>query len=132
MRSGGPRSVGADLPAAYRDSRRRYGDVTTMSAKFLHPAGRGGVSRGARPASRPCAFGGMGRACCCPAWPVVQVVMPATNGRPHLTELLLCAHHYRVSRRPLDIVGALAFVLPGCPEDALLGADSRESGSLFS
>ena len=29
----------------------------------------------------------------------VLVVMPATTARPHETELLLCGHHYRVSRQ---------------------------------
>ena len=32
---------------------------------------------------------------------VVRVVMPSTLSRPHETELLLCGHHYRVSRAAL-------------------------------
>jgi hypothetical protein len=57
-------------------------------------------------------------ACCCPAQPVVKVVMPATPGRPHTVELLLCGHHYRVSRKSLLAAGAVvldasgAIVLP--------------------
>jgi hypothetical protein len=42
-----------------------------------------------------------GRACCCVARAVVRVVMPPAEGRPHETELLLCGHHYRVSRTAL-------------------------------
>jgi len=64
--------------------------------------------------------GMISRACCCPAWPAVQVIMPATPGRPRPTDLLLCGHHYRVSRRALENAGAAVFVLPGCPDDALL------------
>ncbi len=40
-------------------------------------------------------------ACCCVARAVVRVVMPPAAGRPHETELLLCGHHYRVSRAAL-------------------------------
>jgi hypothetical protein len=41
------------------------------------------------------------QACCCVARAVVRVVMPPTAGRSHETELLLCGHHYRVSRAAL-------------------------------
>lgn len=37
------------------------------------------------------------RACCCPARPVVRVVMPPSPTRNHETDLLLCGHHYRAS-----------------------------------
>jgi hypothetical protein len=47
------------------------------------------------------------RACCCPARPAVVVLMPATPGRPHRTDLLLCRHHYRVSQKALTEAGAL-------------------------
>jgi hypothetical protein len=33
--------------------------------------------------------------------------MPATADRPHETDLLLCGHHYRVSRRALAAAGAV-------------------------
>ena len=51
------------------------------------------------------------RSCCCVAKAVVRVVMPPTPARPHETELLLCGHHYRVSRQALaaahaSVVGA--------------------------
>ncbi|HXZ70855.1 MAG TPA: hypothetical protein VEH31_08305, partial [Streptosporangiaceae bacterium] len=50
-----------------------------------------------------------GRACCCPARPVVVAVMPPVAGRDHPTDLLLCAHHYRASRVALDRAGAAVF-----------------------
>ena len=46
------------------------------------------------------------RACCCPARPVVTVVMPPTASRPHPVELLLCGHHFRVSQASLQAAGA--------------------------
>ena len=79
------------------------GEDGHMNARFTHPAGR----RADAPAllhddtikaSGPVV---LGPACCCPANPVVQVIMPATTARPHPTELLLCGHHYRVSRPAL-------------------------------
>jgi hypothetical protein len=56
---------------------------------------------------------GQDRACCCPAWPVVQVTMPPTAQRPHPVDLLLCGHHYRMSRDALAAAGATAHSLPG-------------------
>ena len=49
------------------------------------------------------------RACCCPARPVVTVVIPAGRGHPHQAELLLCGHHYRVSLAALHAAGAAAY-----------------------
>jgi hypothetical protein len=46
------------------------------------------------------------RSCCCTAKPSVLVVMPPGPGRPHQTDLLLCWHHYRASRRSLAAAGA--------------------------
>ena len=57
------------------------------------------------------------RACCCPAKAVVQVVIPPTPTRPHPTDLLLCGHHYRVSRRALAAGRAVVHELPGMPRD---------------
>ena len=37
--------------------------------------------------------------------------------RPHTTELLLCAHHYRVSRAALAAAKAIVRELPGTPGD---------------
>src|SRR6185437_2821995 len=70
------------------------------------------------------------RACCCPAHPVVRVVMPPVTGRPHSVDLLLCGHHYRVSREALDAAGALVLPLPGragAAEAALLEDDRQHA-----
>ena len=47
-----------------------------------------------------------GRACCCPATPLVVAVIPPAAGRPHPTDLLLCGHHYRACRNALHAAGA--------------------------
>lgn len=52
------------------------------------------------------------RACCCPARAMVQVIMPPSPARPHVTELLLCGHHSRVSRQALATSGARLRDLP--------------------
>jgi len=46
------------------------------------------------------------RACCCPARPVVKVIMPPTQGRPRSVDLWLCGHHYRASLAALELAGA--------------------------
>lgn len=46
------------------------------------------------------------RACCCPARPVVTAVIPPSRGHPRPVDLLLCGHHYRVSRAALRVIGA--------------------------
>jgi hypothetical protein len=96
-----------------------------MNARFLHRPDRGNPTPSPlhddtiqAPRSVP-----LGPACCCPARPVVQVVLPATTARPHQTELLLCGHHYRVSRQALATANAAITELPGPPgwrPDALL------------
>jgi len=68
------------------------------------------------------------RACCCPAQPVVRVIMPPAAGRPDPVDLLLCGHHYRVSRKALAKAGASVLCLPGkadAAEAALLEDDRR-------
>jgi hypothetical protein len=84
-----------------------------MNAKFLSQPRRG-ASLGA---AMDDIIGEQGppsasRACCCPARPVVRVVMPPTAGRPHRTDLLLCGHHYRVSSKALAAAGATVSELP--------------------
>jgi hypothetical protein len=49
------------------------------------------------------------RACCCPARPVVTVVMPPTASRPHRVDLLLCGHHFRVTQAALQTAGAAVY-----------------------
>jgi hypothetical protein len=56
------------------------------------------------------------RACRCSALAMVQVVMPPVPARPHRTELLLCGHHYRVSRQALAAAGAAVRELPWIPD----------------
>lgn len=56
------------------------------------------------------------RACCCPARPVVSVLIPPSATRRHSVDLLLCGHHYRVSRQALNAARALVTELPG-PEE---------------
>lgn len=59
-------------------------------------------------------------ACCCGAGPAVVVVMPPAPGRPHQTDLLLCAHHYRAGQLALAAAGAAVFTMTGAavgPED---------------
>jgi hypothetical protein len=45
----------------------------------------------------------------------VVAIMPPTAERPHDTDLLLCGHHYRASRRALLAFGATIFDLNGMP-----------------
>ena len=49
------------------------------------------------------------RACCCPARPVVTVIMPPAPGRSHPVDLLLCGHHFRVSQAALTTAGAAVY-----------------------
>ena len=46
------------------------------------------------------------RACCCPARPMVKVMMPPVPGRAHPIDLWLCGHHYRASLAALRAAGA--------------------------
>lgn len=88
-----------------------------MSAKFLHPSGHGRTVHDDLPERGTPKPWLADRACCCPAWPVVRVIMPVTASRSHEADLLLCAHHYRVSRQALDTAGAVVIELPGRSED---------------
>jgi hypothetical protein len=53
------------------------------------------------------------RACCCPASPVVTVIMPPTAGIRHPVDLLLCGHHYRASEAALAAAGASVYDAAG-------------------
>ncbi len=63
---------------------------------------------------------------CCLARATVRVIMPPTPARPRETDLLLCGHHYRVSRAALASARAEVRALPGTTSDiaAWIGADS--------
>jgi hypothetical protein len=93
-----------------------------MDAKFMHkspirnaPAaeriGDGDVGLSAESAALA------GRACCCVARAAVRVTMPPSQSRRHSTELLLCGHHYRVSRQALAAAKAVVRELPGTPPE---------------
>lgn len=56
-------------------------------------------------------------ACCCPAAPMVQLVLARPDGRPPV-ELLLCGHHYRISADALTTGGATAYDVDGMPLQA--------------
>jgi hypothetical protein len=56
------------------------------------------------------------RACCCPARPAIVAVIPPAAGRDHPTDLLLCGHHYRLSRSSLAAAGAAVFDCTGPPD----------------
>ena len=43
--------------------------------------------------------------------------MTSSPSRQHSTELLLCGHHYRVSRQALATAGAIVRELPGTSPD---------------
>lgn len=59
----------------------------------------------------------VGPACCCPARPAVRVIMPPSPSRPHATGLLLCGHHYLVSKSALTAARAVVHELPDTPPD---------------
>jgi hypothetical protein len=91
-----------------------------MNARSLHPPARN-RSATMRPLddaipSRQAPAGLTDRACCCAARATIQVIMPPTPARPHRTELLLCGHHYRVSRQALAAAGATVRELPWIPD----------------
>jgi hypothetical protein len=74
------------------------------------------------------------RACCCPAQPVVRVIMPPNPQRPHSVDLLLCGHHYRVSCQALTAARARIEYLPGkadAAEAALLGGVHRDHAEVM-
>jgi hypothetical protein len=60
------------------------------------------------------------RACCCPARPVVRVIMPPTPEREHPVDLWLCGHHYRASLQALLAAGATV-------EDLTLTAEQAQA-----
>jgi hypothetical protein len=105
-----------------------------MSARFPNPAARNG-SAAVRPLDdaippRQGADSLTDQACCCSARAMVQVIMPSTPGRPHRTELLLCGHHYRVSRRALAAAGAAVRELPWISDSTAAWIRLERHGSL--
>jgi hypothetical protein len=94
-----------------------------MRLRFPHKGASGNApeSGGATPvlSLRSSPLSDEDRACCCPARPVVRVIMPPIPGRPHAVDLLLCGHHYRISRRVLATAGATVYDLPRIADAAL-------------
>jgi hypothetical protein len=62
------------------------------------------------------------RACCCPARPLVTAIIPASPGRSYPIDLLLCGHHFWVSRAALQAAGAAVYDGKGT---LILGAGKR-------
>jgi hypothetical protein len=101
-------------------------DSGHMTMNFVHPAPADGTSRPPSHTVQPGsathpidwhAARRADRACCCIVRPVVIVLMPPTAGRPHRTELLLCRHHYQLSKRALA-ADATVLDLNGVPAPA--------------
>ena len=72
------------------------------------------------------------RACCCPARPVVTVVMPPTARRPYPVDLLLCGHHFRASQAALQAAGAAVYdetgllIMAGATDTGVPGPKARK------
>jgi hypothetical protein len=66
------------------------------------------------------------RACCCEARAAVRVTMPPAAPRRHSTDLLLCGHHYRVSRHALEAARAIVTVLPGISPEIATWIDTAQ------
>ena len=69
------------------------------------------------------------RSCCCPARPVVRVLLPPAPARPHSVDLLLCGHHYLVSRAALVSAGAAVIDQTGAVVDLVPAAEMARPGS---
>jgi hypothetical protein len=80
--------------------------------RTFNPAGRGADGHTARPGPLRLADRS-----CCPARPVVTVVIPPGPGRPRSADLLLCGHHYLASRANLAAVGASVIDVTGTVMD---------------
>src|SRR6266700_5077803 len=65
------------------------------------------------------------RSCCCPARPVVMVLIPPISARRHPVDLLLCGHHYLSSKAALAAVGAVAMDETGAIVDPASTGDIR-------
>ncbi len=89
--------------------------ATRQSASFPHadseqPGAQATTSDVIRPASQHIDWEALrtaGQACCCPARPAVIAIMPPSPGRDHRTDLLMCMHHFRLSRAALGAAGAV-------------------------
>jgi hypothetical protein len=96
-------------------------DACRMKARFPNFGAVAGRKPGYHPPDRAEPLAGAWRACCCPARPVVTVVMPPAPGRPHPVDLLLCGHHYRVCGAAVAAAGAAVYDELGAPVRAPAG-----------
>ena len=102
-----------------------------MNARFKHPSAKSdGVAAPPVPGATVGSAVLAGHACCCAARAAVQVTMPPAATRPHATDLLLCGHHYRVSRRALEAARAAARELPATPDDVAAWIDVHRPAAL--
>ena len=85
-----------------------------MKALFTRHNGAAAGKNGMLP-QRAAPFSVTDQACCCPARPVVMVILPATADRPFPEDLLLCGHHFRVNESALRAAGAVAYDATGAP-----------------
>jgi hypothetical protein len=81
----------------------RSGDHLGMNARFMFKGRRAGAQPSVLHddliASQAAVQ--LGRSCCCPARPVVRVMIPPGDKCQRWADLLLCGHHYRVSLQAL-------------------------------
>ena len=85
------------LPLRPGAGRRDAGNMVGRHQEVREVAGPGWATDPCVPA----------RACCCPARPMVKVMMPPVPGRAHPVDLWLCGHHYRASLASLLAAGAI-------------------------
>ena len=99
-----------------------------MKALFTRHPGAAAGKDGMLP-ERAAPFSVTDQACCCPARPVVMVILPATSTSPFPADLLLCGHHFRVNERALRAAGAQAYDAAGAlvTGDPAAGADLAAS-----
>jgi hypothetical protein len=91
------------------------------AAERDHPAGTGLVkspSPGGDATDLMATLTAADRACCCLAKPVVMVVLPPTARRAHVVDLLLCGHHYHVSKDALTAASAIIHDSRDLPAEA--------------
>lgn len=89
-----------------------------MKPRFPHRSAEVRGTPAGNPADRAKPITITEQACCCPARPVVTVVLPPTAKRPHTVDLLLCGHHYRLCRDGLAAAGAVVYGETGAPIQA--------------
>ena len=66
------------------------------------------------------------RACCCPARPVVRILIPPTVARPRSVDLLLCGHHFRTSCAARAAAGEMIVDDRRCEETGVNAHETRE------